>query len=254
VAQFPFQRRIGFRTLLNGAEDGSEISAADPDFEERVWLLPASELSDEEWQDIEDLFVQSEGRLLSFLFLEPGANLLSWSEQLDDAAWDRDAGFSVLDGQDDPLGGTGAVRITSAGGAGSVTQTLNIPASFRYAGSIWARTTQSGALLQVDDSSSQLVQAPFDSSNQWRRYSVGYNLTSAAETVAFRIVLPASATVDVFGPQIEAQASPSAYKKTLDQAGVYPNARFDHDTLGDRLTGVGRHSGEIRISWTPSQT
>jgi hypothetical protein len=83
---------------------------------------------------------------------------------------------------------------------------------------------------------------------------VGYNLPSAAEAVAFRIVLPASATVDVFGPQIEAQASPSAYKKTLAQAGVYPNARFDQDSLGDRLTGVGRHSGDIRISWTPSQT
>jgi hypothetical protein len=254
MAQFPFLRRTGFRTLVNRAADGAEIRASDVDFEERVWMLSANELSDQEWQDIEDLFVQVEGRLQSFLFLEPGANLLSWPETLSDAVWNKGAGFSVLDGQADPLGGLGAVRITSGGAAGSVTQTLNIPASFRYAGSVWARTAQSGALLQVDDSTSQVVQAAFDTSNQWRRYSVGYNLASAAEFVAFRIVLPASATVDVFGPQLEAQASPSAYKRTLDQAGVYPNARFDQDVLGDRLIGVGRHSGEIRISWTPSQT
>jgi hypothetical protein len=106
----------------------------------------------------------------------------------------------------------------------------------------------------VDDGASQLVQAAFDNSNQWRRYSVGYNLPSASEFVALRIVVPANSTVEVFGPQLEAQASPSPYKKTLDQAGVYPNARFDQDALGDRLIGVGRHSGEIRISWTPSQT
>lgn len=254
VAQFPFRRWTGFRTLVNQAADGAEIRASDVDFEERVWLLSANELGNQEWQDVEDLFVQVEGRLKSFLFLEPGANLLSWSEQLSDAAWNKDAGFTVLDGQSDPLGGLGAARITSGGTSGSVTQTLSIPASFRYAGSIWARTAQSGAVLQVDDGASQLVQAAFDNSNQWRRYSVGYNLSSASESVAFRIVLPGNATVDVFGPQLEAQASPSAYKKTLDQAGVYPNARFDQDALGDRLIGVGRHSGEIRISWTPSQT
>jgi hypothetical protein len=254
MAQFPFLRRTGFRTLVNEAADGSEIRAADVDFEERDWLLSSNELSDQEWQDIEDLFVGVEGRLKSFLFLEPGANLLSWSEQLSNAVWDKDAGFTVLDGQADPLGGAGAVRITSGGAAGSVTQTLAIPAAFRYAGSIWARTAQSGALLQVDDSTSQVVQAAFDSGNQWRRYSMGYNLASASEVVAFRIALPAGALVDVFGPQLEAQASPSAYKKTLDQGGVYPNARFDQDELGDRLIGVGRHSAEIRISWTPSQT
>lgn len=254
VAQFPFLRRTGFRTLVNRAADGGEIRASDVDFEERVWLLSGNELSNQEWQDVEDLFVQVEGRLQSFLFLEPGANLLPWSEQLSDAAWNKSAGITVADGQSDPLGGLGASRITSGGTAGSVTQILNVPASFRYAGSIWARTAQSGAVLQVDDGASQIVQAAFDNSNQWRRYSVGYNLSSAAESVAFRIVLPANGTVDVFGSQLEAQASPSAYKKTLEQAGVYPNARFDQDALGDRLIGVGRHSGEIRISWTPSQT
>ena len=254
VSQFPFRRRTGFRTLVNQATDGSEIRASDVEFSQRVWLLSAHELSDTEWQNIEDLFVLAEGRLQSFLFLEPGANLLSWSEQLGDSDWGKDAGLAVDDGQADPLGGMGAVRITSGGAAGAVSQTLSAPASFRYAGSVWARTAQSGVLLQVDDGVSQQVQASVDNSNQWKRYSVGYNLTSASESVAFRIVLPASATVDVFGSQLEAQASPSSYKRTLGQAGVYPNARFDHDLLGDGLIGVGRHSGEIRISWTPSQT
>jgi hypothetical protein len=253
MAQFPFRRRTGFRTLVNQSADGSEIRASDAEFAERAWALPASELSDAEWQGIEDLFVQSEGRLQSFLFLEPAANLLSWSEQLGDSVWSKSAGIAVLGGQSDPIGGLGATQITSAG-AGSISQALDAPASFRYAGSVWARSPQSGVLLQVDDGGSQQVQATIDNSNQWKRYSVGYNLASAAESVVFRVALPASATVEIFGSQLEAQASPSAYKKTLQQAGIYPNARFDQDVLGDGLIGVGRHSGDIRISWTPSQT
>ncbi len=254
MAQFPFRRRTGFRTLVNQAADGSAVLAADVDLAERSWLLSAHELEDAEWQAIEDLFVQSEGRLQSFLFLEPGANLLSWSEQLSDSVWNKDAGITVNDGQADPNGGTGATEVTSGGSPGSVSQAVGGPGSFRYAGSVWARTAQSGVLLQVDDGGSQLVQAAIDDGNQWKRYSVGYNLSSASEAVVFRIILPASAAVDVFGPQLEAQVSPSSYKKTLEQAGVYPNARFDQDTLADGLIGVGRHSGEIRISWTPSQT
>ena len=58
-------------------------------------MLSANELSDQEWQDIEDLFTEVEGRLQSFLFLEPGANLLSWSEQLSNPAWNKDAGLAV---------------------------------------------------------------------------------------------------------------------------------------------------------------
>jgi hypothetical protein len=240
--------------LVNETSDGSEIRASDVDFAERVWLLSPHELSDAEWQGIEDLFVEAEGRLLSFLFLEPGANLLAWSEQLSDSVWSKGAGVAVDDAHADPLGGMGAAQITSGGSPGSVSQAVSGPASFRYAGSVWARTAQNGVLLQVDDGGSQLVQAAIDGSNQWKRYSVGYNLASASESVGLRSILPAGATADVFGPQHEAQVSPSAYTNTQEQAGVYPNARFAQDTLVDGLIGVGRHSGEIRISWTPSQT
>jgi hypothetical protein len=253
IAQFPFRGRRSYRTLLNESADGAEVRVADADFEERSWLLSLHELSDEEWQSIEDLFTEREGRLRSFVFLEPGANLLSWSGQLEEGAWDKDAGFSVTAGQPDPFGGTAAQRITNSGAAGSAAQTLNIPGSFRYAGSVWARSAQSGVVLQVDDSGSQVVQAPVDDSNQWKRYSLGYGLASASEFMAFRIVVPAGAVVDVFGPQLEAQASPSAYKRTGEQAGVYASARFDQDVLGDRLAGEGRHSGEVRIVWARSQ-
>ena len=252
IAQFPLVTKTRFRTLVNRAMDGSEIYASDLDFQSRSWELDLNQLTEQEWQNIVDLHQQVEGRLQDFLFLEPGGNLLTWSEVFNDPVWTRDAGITVTDNQPDPFGGTGAGRVTNGGAQGSLSQVLNIPASLRYAGSVWARTGASGASLQVSDSASQVVEVTFDSSNQWKRYSAGYNLTSALESVAFKILTPAGSVVDVFGAQLEAQPAPSKYKKTLQQAGVYPNARFEDDVLADRATGVNRHSGVIRILWTRS--
>ena len=81
---------------------------------------------------------------------------------------------------------------------------------------------------------------------------MGYNLTSALESVDFKVIVPANSVVDVYGPQLEAQPAPSKYKKTLQQAGIYANARFEADVLADRAIGVNRHSGVIRILWTRS--
>lgn len=250
ISQFPFRSQTSFRTLMNRAADGSEILAADVDFHRKTWELQIENLTDQELQNIQDLHDQVEGRLWTFLFLEPGANLLSWSELLSDPDWTKDAGISVLDSQPDPFGGSSAARLTNSGDQGSASQILSIPASYRYAGSVWARTSTAGASLKVSDTGSQTVSGPIDNSNQWRRYSVGYNLTSALETIAFSVVVPAGASVDIYGPQLEAQPAPSKYKKTLQQGGVYPNARFADDVLEDRATGVNRHSGSIRIVWT----
>ena len=252
MSQFPFRKETRFRTLVSGAADGSEIRAGDVDFHSRQWELALHHLSDAEWQAIEDLHVQTEGRLQTFVFLEPGNNLLSWSETLADPMWTKDAGITTTDSQADPLGGTRGGKISNSGGVGGVSQGFAMPASYRYAGSVWARTVSAGASLEVSDGATQVVSAGFDSTNQWKRYSVGYNLFSALETVSFRIVVPSGGTVDVYGPQLEAQPAPSQYKKTVQQAGVYSDARFAEDVLGDRATGVNRHSGVVRIVWTQS--
>ena len=217
IAQFPFMANTSYRTLVNRMPGGSEVYSTDADFRTQRWVLDLTQLSDQEWQGIRDLHQQVEGRLRTFLFLEPGGNLLSWSEVLGDPVWVLDPGITVSDGQPDPFGGTEAVRLTNSGAQGSLTQVLNVPASFRYVGSAWARTSASGVAVQVSDTVSQTVAATVDSSSQWKRYSVGYNLTSALDFVSFKVVVPAGSAVDVFGPQLEAQAAPSKYQKTLQQ-------------------------------------
>ena len=93
ISQFPLVTKTRFRTLVNRAMDGSEIHASDLDFESRSWELDLNQLTEQEWQSIVDLHQQVEGRLQEFRFLEPGGNLLTWSEVFNDPVWTRDAGI-----------------------------------------------------------------------------------------------------------------------------------------------------------------
>lgn len=253
IGQFPFRRKVSFRTLVNESADGSRIVASDPDFQERQWVVNLGGLTDTEWLALETLFGEVEGQLKSFLFLEPGANLLSWSELLNDSVWEADAGIALLDNQADPLGGNSATLLSNSGATGSLRQRRNIPASYRYVGSVWARTADTGVSLRLDDDGVESEEVTIASDNQWKRYTVGYNGTSNSEWMVFRVTIPTAAAVEVFGPQLEAQPSASTYKRSLQQAGVYPNARFAQDVLTDEATAIDQHSGVAHISWTPSQ-
>lgn len=249
VSQMPLRRRTTYRTLLNQSLDGNEIRVADASFIERAWQLPLQSLSDQEWQAIQSLFAATEGQLQSFLFLEPGANLLQWSEEFTQAAWTV-TGITIAGGITDPTGGAAASELT---GAGTLSQTLNIPAAYRYAASLWARTSQPGAGLQLSDGAAQQASIPFSGDGQWHRYTLSTAWSGSSQTVVFAVTTSGS-TVDVYGAQLEAQLRASAYKRTLQQSGVCPAARFSTDTLGDRATSPGQHSGVLQIQWTQSRT
>jgi hypothetical protein len=250
VAQMPLKRRTEYRTLLNQSLDGNEVRVADARFVGRTWQLPLQSLSDQEWQVIQTLFAATEGQLQTFLFLEPGGNLLEWSEDFIEAAWVA-AGVTITGGITDPTGGAAASELT---GAGTVSQSLNIPAAYRYAASIWARTSQPGASLQLSDGASQQASAAFVGDGQWRRYTLSTGWAGSSQTVIFTVATGGAATLDIYGAQLEAQPQASAYKQTFQQSGVHLAARFGSDTLGDRATSPGQHSGVLQIKWTPSQT
>ena len=58
-----------------------------------------------------------EGTLNGFTFLDPAGNLLAWSGQLDNAAWQTDPLLSLTGAISDPLGTSRAWRLTNSGGA-----------------------------------------------------------------------------------------------------------------------------------------
>jgi hypothetical protein len=251
VAQFPFRAEVRFRSTRHEGPNGDTISYVDPELEERAWDIALEGLTDGEWAGVEALFEESRGKLGGFTFLDPTANLLAWSEAIDQEAW-MVSGVGVTLGAADPLGGNRAATLTAGGGGGTLLQTIAAPAAYRYVGSVWARTVGAGAGLRVAEGQAAEAFEAFRQDGVWRRYEARYSGAGLGESVKFEVVVPTGTSVDVFGPQLEAQTAASEYKRSGERSGVHPNARFDQDVLTDRATGANQHGTRLRIVWTPS--
>jgi hypothetical protein len=244
AGQYPIRKRRLTRTVVNRSREDYNIKLADPAGAVTEWLLAFDELTDQELAGLEALFQASEGRLGTFTFLDPAGNLLAWSEQQDQAVWQKDPLLSLTGNVPDPLGGTGAFRIVNPSGATqSMRQSIAAPASLNYCLSVYARSDQSARvwLVRGPQTDARTISA------QWTRLVSAGALQSAAETISFGVALDPGSTVEVFGFQAEAQGGASIYKKTADQGGVYPNARFRDDVLTVTTVGPNRHSCELDI-------
>lgn len=251
AAQFPWRRTIGYRTVRNRFVAGEEIDFGDVALEARRWELPLTELENEEWQAIQDLFEETGGRRLPFTFVEPGSNLLAWSESLDEDVWVKSAGIAIEAGQPDPSGGTTATSL-SAGASWTVSQAIAAPASRAFTASAWLKCSAGGGTFGLSDGAGQTKQLAIDGDNVWRPCELLWRQASAAEQMILAISGAGGATIVAYGLQVEPQPGRSSYKRTKEQSGVFANAYFDQDSLEHDLTGPNENSGIVRIQWTPS--
>lgn len=251
AAQFPWRRAIGYRAVRNRFAAGQEIDFGDASFETRRWELPLADLEDTEWQAIRNLFEETGGRRLPFTFVEPGANLLAWSESLDEDIWVKSSGVTVNSGQPDPLGGVAATSL-NAGGSWTVSQTIAAPASRAFAASAWLKCNASGSTLGLSDGAGQFKSLEIDGDDEWRLYELPWRQSSASEQIIFEVSGSGGATIGAYGLQVEPQLGRSSYKRTKEQSGIFANAYFDQDSLEQSITAPNQHSGTVRIQWTPS--
>jgi hypothetical protein len=224
--------------------DGRSIRWADPAGTVTEWELQYSELSDEEAEALETFFLNVEGPLGSFTFLDPAGNLLCWSEDLTQPAWAKDPLLTVTGDVVDAWGGQTAFRLQSGSGANlRVQQTLEAPASYFYTMSLYARSSEPSQVTLVRGSDSLACRVTAD----WRRLAFSGNSQNAAETIAFGVQLRPGGTVEVCGLQVEAQPGASPYKKSGARGGVYPDARLQGDSLDITTEGPNRHACVLQV-------
>jgi hypothetical protein len=243
LSQFPVQKNRRVRTVVNRAADGHTIKLADPAAEITEWLLTYAELSDDEAAALRTFFVAAEGTLNGFTFLDPAGNLLAWSEQLNNAAWQKDPLLSLTGGISDPRGGTAAWRLSNGGeaeqGAG---QTLAAPGEYQYCLSAYVRAAAATSVgLTVGN---QTVRRAV--SSEWTRVAWTCGGDAQATSVRFAIGIGAGEVVDLYGLQVEAQTAASSYKAST-RGGVYEDAHLGDDVLTITSTDVNRHSCTIKI-------
>jgi hypothetical protein len=246
--QYPSARRTSMRTVVNALADGSTVRAGDSGARRMRWELRYSGLTVAEWQAIEQLFQATQGRVGSFTFLDPGENLLGWSEALSNGVWRVDPLLQVTAGIGDPRGGTGAALLTNtAQAAQRVSQTVAGASWFDYCFSVWVRSDAGTVVSLVHSGLTEEARLAFTAGSAWMRVVKSGALVSHEDGIRFGIEVPAGGRVQIFGPQVEAQLAAGGYKKTADRAGVYGKARFDEDRLTGVAEGVGRFGGVVRV-------
>lgn len=244
MGQYPLMKRRLARTVVNESGDGRKVKLADPAALTTEWRLRFEELTDGEMDTLRSFFEVVEGRLGTFTFLDPAGNLLAWSEQLDEGVWEKGPLVMASAEVADPAGTLRAWRVANgSGSAAELAQTVEGPAWFCYCFSLFARgAAGSGMTLVCGDERAVRQLGP-----EWKRLAVTGQGQGSGETVRFGLELPPGGWVEVFGPQVEAQAGASIYKRTLSRGGVYENARLDNDELLVATAGPGRHRCELTV-------
>jgi hypothetical protein len=235
------QRRA--RTVVNRAADGSTIKLADPAGEVTEWVLTYTDLSDEEAAALRAFFSATEGTLNGFTFLDPVGNLLAWSDQLDQAAWQKDPLLSLTGGVTDPRGGALAWRLSNSGGAEQgAGQTVVAPGAYEYCLSAYVRaaTATSVGLTAGSQTARRAV------ASEWTRIAWTCSGDAQATSMRFGIEIGAGEVVEVYGLQVEAQTAASGYKAS-GRGGVYEDAHLGDDVLTITSTDLNRNSCTVKI-------
>lgn len=252
VAQFPLRSRSHYLTRVTDADDISETVYAAWTNPFGAWDLSVDAATDADVQIIQTFFESQMGRYGRFIFLDPMRNLLKYSNTFTNPAWTNTID-NTLTGIADPFGGTSAVQFANTSGVSeSVIQGIAInatlPANAWFTASVWLQEASSGVLLRVTDNAAQTatLSVPFKSS--WVRYEISKNFAaSASGAIQFRVILPPSTVVNIYGAQLSYLPSAGDYDPTTSRNGVHPICRFDSDTLQWRHTGPGVSSIKFSV-------
>jgi hypothetical protein len=243
LAQYPVKKSNQLRTVVNTLADGSVITLADPAGALTEWQFQYANLSDAETAALQQFFLSMEGSLNSFIFLDPTANLLAWSDQLTNDAWTADPFISLTGGVADPLGGTNGWTFNNSGEAPQgVYQTLNAPGGYTYCLSVYIQSAVPGTAILLLGGNQTTVTV----GNGWTRFAISGQGAASATTITFGVQVPPGAAMNIFGMQVEIQPGASNYKSTTT-GGVYPTAYFRDDSLAFTSTDVNHNSVTVNI-------
>jgi hypothetical protein len=241
AAQYPAAKTLKQRTTINTTPDGRTIKFSDTAASTVEWKLEYTALSDDERTALEDFFVQTEGCLNSFVFVDPVGNLLASSEALTAAVWEKGSLLTVEEGTALATRKTFNLHNTGSGSQ-TLQQTLEAPAGYTYTFSVYAMGTVS-APVTVFLGTQRLDVTP---GSDWSRSAVSAQATEGTALLC-GIEVPAGSTVSISGVQLEPQASPSAYRPSGDASGIYEAARFNTDAIQITTDGPNRHSCTVNI-------
>jgi hypothetical protein len=246
--QYPLTKQFSQRSVQSAMEDGTIITLADSPANYLRWRIPFQDLSNQEIGLLTSFFVATQGELSPFLFLDPTANLLFWSEDFSQAAWVT-AGLTFDTAVADPLGTSRAVRAHNSTATDlTISQLTQIPGACQVCFSVYLRadTPTAATLTRTAVSNTQTLSLAV--TDNWQRFYLAGVFPSSSDPSQFAITVPAGTALESFGPQLDAQVTPSTYIISSGQHNnVYANARFDMKQIDATSTGPNRNACVVYV-------
>lgn len=200
------------------------------------------DLTDQEAAAYTSFFTTTQGSLHPFLFLDPTANLLLWSEDFTQSAWTA-PGLTLDPAIADPFGGAAAQRAHNQAEAPlTIAQQSQMPGSVQTCFSVYLRADAPLSITLTISANNQSQSMTADVTTVWQRFYVTAVFPGATNTLNYGITVPTGASVELYGPQVDAQVTPSSYVATSGSSGVYSNARFDATDTERIATGPNRNT------------
>ena len=240
-AQYPLAKLIAQRAVQSIMEDGTAISLSDSAAFYVRWKLTFQDLSDQEAQTLTSFFAATQGSVQPFLFLDPAANHLLWSEDFSQSAW-QTTGLSFGGASAGPLSGAAATRVQNQTTATlKLAQQTQLPGSIQTCFSIYLRADSPVNVTLGLTAGSQSQASSAVTTGAWQRLHVS-GVFPGPDLLLLSVSIPAGACMDIFGPQLDAQPLPSTYVTSMGWNGVCPNARFDMTQFDRVATGPNRNT------------
>jgi hypothetical protein len=240
ATQFPMVRTRRWQTAETRTVGGHVARGLQPEARRVHWQLVYVDLSDSEALALTQLFEQSRGGLKSFMFVDPLANLLRDTEHVGQAPWVLGSGVGVVaSGAETPA----VIQVTNSTQAvGTLGQSLALPAGQEFCLSCWVRGGAGNTVgMRIGGSVRQVA-----ATGAWQRLW----LTAASEiggSTFCAIELAPGAVASVHSVQLEWQPTPSAYRAGATSGGVYPETRFEQESLEVVASGPNRNGVRVKL-------
>ena len=233
VAQYPLKKSRVTRTITNLLPDGSVVTLADSGAQKLIWQMTFNDLSPVDMQALQSHFQACCGPFHAFTFLDPADNLLSYSTDLSNAAWQKEPDIQIAVGVPDPIGGTSAFLLTNVGSAQqAVLQQLTVPANYQFCFSLYAAASATPETLLINRiGTATAASANYSVGSNWTRFVSSGALNDSGTQLSVGVALAPGQQISIFGLQLEAQVEPSRYRATSGSGGVYSNAHWVSEIL-----------------------
>jgi hypothetical protein len=249
MVQFPVRKSVRRRSIRNLVLDGSLLKKFDENANTTHWDLKYAGLTDTERTTVETLYRDCEGRLQSFMFLDPTDNLLRWSEDLSQSVWQKDPLLVATGGIADPFGGTRASRLENQAPAPqTLSQVLPVPSGLIYSFSLMIRSDPATQVRLIVSTATASESVVCSAVSAWQLCSIPASLAAGAESITFSVEVPGTHSIEIYALQVEAQPNPSQYKKTTLLGGVYLTTFFSDDRLQVTTTGPNENALDIKLT------